>query len=822
MVPTGAEHPLIYALGEAPGEEEDLEGEQFVGKAGQTLRDKIPSRWIKKIRWNNIIRCRPTELGGKSNRAPSPLEIACCKRLQEEDIARTKPKAVFGFGNVPLEWMMGEAGIQQWRGRRIPCTIRGHSFWYYPMLHPSYINRIRNDKKKGEEWERVFVSDLNWAFGELEDGLEEPYVEDAKKELLMGIVPLLSWQVEDVYQAFREIQVLPDIGLDIETNGLRPHVKGAKILSMAFGTYDKVYSLPLGHRQSKWTEDQRREIDEMILDFLLRSGRKWCHNTKFEQEWLSFFYGNDILFKTLWGDTMAQAHVLDEREGKKLGDMTLINFGFDVKKYSTVNVLRLDDEPLQDVLLYNGPDAKYCHALALLQQERIAKQGLTEVYEMTSRRCATLVLTQRRGLHLDTDEVAKWNKILTAQIIETLKKILSLPDVKAWEKKEGKEFSPTSSSNLISLMRDHLKIPEGKLDNGGYTTDESVLEQVKHPIAKLILSLREDTTLLTRYVTPYLPGGKHIAPDGLVYGEFSHLVTRTGRLSSDNPNLQNFPKRKHKEIRNIICAPEGHWLVSFDYGQIEARVIGMASKDKKFCAQLWTAFDIHAHWAKRIFEEYPDWEDYLIEEFNLDPKGQKKLFKTGRNEAKNNFVFAQFYGSRYEGCAAMLNIPVNIMRRLSEEFWSDYVGVKTWQEELHSFYFTHGYVEALTGRRRHAPLSVNERVNSPIQGTASDIVVDAMERLSVIAYEQDRPQLQPILNLHDDLTFLLPDKTLEADVEVITREMISCRYKFINVPIVVEVSAGKAWGSLEELQVFRSTDYKDWNKEFGHHNPLTQ
>ncbi len=802
MLPTGAKNPLVYILGEAPGADEDEEGEQFVGRAGQTLRERIPEEWESLIRWNNTLRCRPP-----GNRDPSQLETACCRHLQEEDIAKSKPLAVFGFGNVPLECMTGERGIHQWRGRRIPCKIKGHSFWFYPMLHPSYVNRIRNDKKKGKEWEQVFTLDLARAFKDVERE-EAPFAEDYKKDLLKNVIPLLSWKVDDVINAFVDIlKHHPDeIGLDIETNGLKPQAKGAKILSIAFGTYDKTYSLPLDHRQSKWNKEQRKEIDGYLKEFLLNSGCKWCHNVRFEQEWLSFFYGNDILFESKWGDTMAQAHVLDEREGKALEDVTMENLGFNLKKCHTVDVKHLDNEPLEDVLWYNGTDTKYTHACALLQRERIEREGLSEVYEMTNRRSPTLVLTQRRGLDVDQEEVKRWNKKLGSDIGRTEEQIASLPDVKEWERVEGMKFSPSSPHNLASLMRDHLKIKEGRTETG-YTTDETVLEQIKHPIGKLILQYRADSTLLTRYVTPYMPGGKHIFPDGKVYGNFSHLVTRTGRLASDDPNLQNWPKKKRKELRNIIYAPDGYWLVPFDYGQIEARVIGMASKDKKFCEQLWTAFDIHAHWASRLFEEYPKWREHLIEEFGLDKKDEKLIFKTGRQEMKNQWVFPLFFGSRYEACASGLNIPQSIARDLSEEFWGDYTGAHEWQDQLHQFYWKTGYVETLTHRRRRAPLSVNERVNSPIQGTASDIVVDAMERLSVIAYESDRPQLQPILNVHDDLTLCLPNKTLEADIEIIVREMLGCQYDFINVPLTIECSIGKAWGSLKEIETFSSKDY---------------
>jgi uracil-DNA glycosylase family 4 len=804
MLPTGSKNPLVYMLGEAPGQQEDEDGEQFVGRAGQTLRERIPEEWEGHIRWNNTLRCRPP-----GNRDPLPLETACCRHLQEDDIAKSKPLAVFGFGNVPLEWMIGERGIHQWRGRRIPCKIKGHSFWFYPMLHPSYINRIRNDRKKGEEWERVFTADLERALSDVEIGKEEPYVEDFKKDLLKGIAPLLSWRVEDVRQALHSLLGEQDIGLDIETKGLKPQAAGAKILSIAVGTYDKICTFPLDHRQAKWSKEQRIEIDKLLLDFLLKSGTKWCQNAKFEQEWLSFFYGNDILFQTQWGDTMAQAHVLDEREGKALEDLTIIHFGFNLKKCHSVDVKNLDNEPLEDVLWYNGTDAKYTHPIALLQQERLEEQGLLPVYEMTNRRCPALVLTQRRGLHVNQTEVQDWNKKLRKDIEKTEEKIRALPDVQDWEKEKGAKFRPSSTQDLANLLHNHLHLPDG-------STDETVLEQLKHPIGKLELQYRADTTLLTRYVTPYMPGGKHIFPDGMVYGNFSHLVTRTGRLASDDPNLQNWPKRKRKELRNIICVPEGEWMVAADYGQIEARVIGMASRDLGLCKQLWTDFDIHAHWTRRILEEYPKWRGHIIQEFELSKHDEKLIFKTCRNETKNGWVFAQFYGSSYEACAAGMGIPSDVARGLSKEFWADYVGAKRWQDKLRTFYIENGYVETLTGRRRRAPLSINERANSPIQGTASDIVVDAMERLSVIAYEQERPQLQPILNVHDDLTFRLPDKTLEEDIEVIAREMLMCRYNFINVPLIIDVSVGKSWGALEEIQVFRSTDYDEWNKLFGH------
>ena len=146
MEPTGSKRPVVYMLGEAPGADEDKSGEQFVGKAGKTLRSRIPEEWEDHLRWNNCVRTRPRS--GDANRPPTPVEIECCRPSVVRDIEASKPRAIFGFGNVPLEWSTGQAGITKWRGRRFPLKVGKHTCWYYPMFHPSYVNRKQDDAEK--------------------------------------------------------------------------------------------------------------------------------------------------------------------------------------------------------------------------------------------------------------------------------------------------------------------------------------------------------------------------------------------------------------------------------------------------------------------------------------------------------------------------------------------------------------------------------------------------------------------------------------------------------------------------------------------------
>src|SRR5258708_845361 len=153
MPPTGAEKPVLYFIGEAPGEDEDETGTQFIGSSGRFIRDRIPSKWKTKIRWNNSIRCRPP-----NNRTPLKQELDCCRRLQVQDIVESKPQAVVSFGGVALEWFIDDPHIQfVWRGHRLALKIKDHAFWFYPTIHPSFILRIGGERSLyGADWARLF------------------------------------------------------------------------------------------------------------------------------------------------------------------------------------------------------------------------------------------------------------------------------------------------------------------------------------------------------------------------------------------------------------------------------------------------------------------------------------------------------------------------------------------------------------------------------------------------------------------------------------------------------------------------------------------
>ena len=181
-----------------------------------------------------------------------------------------------------------------------------------------------------------------------------------------------------------------------------------------------------------------------------------------------------------------------------------------------------------------------------------------------------------------------------------------------------------------------------------------------------------------------------------------------------------------------------------------------------------------------------------------------KLLKLFRDSVKNNWVFAAFYGAAYRSLASYMQMPIEAAEELYEEFWKEFSGMRAWQQSTYDHYNTYGYIETLTGRRRYAYMQGGEIINAPIQGTASDIVIDGMNRLSEEAERTGKWQYQAILNIHDDLSFYLPEETWEEDLKHIVRVMLDCKYPFINVPLTVEASVGTNWYNAKEYGVFAS------------------
>jgi uracil-DNA glycosylase family 4 len=802
MKPTGSKEPLVYILGEAPGKDEDEEGVQFIGKSGQLLRGCIPSDFEDDLRWNNIVRTRPPGNDLSENK----IAIECCRPSIVRDIEKTKPKAIFGFGNYPLAWATNQNGISKWRGRKLPVQVGTHTCWYFAFSHPAHLLRMRREwhgRVTPSELERAFQFDMRRAFDAVRSLPEPRVISAAEAESNVEIVECTSAGLDRLEQLMKWAEAQNSVGFDWETYPLRPYDREAALLIAGIGTEKLSFSYGIAHPEAKWTKPQRAHVMRLTKHFLLSQVRKVVHNLKFEQEWGAYNFGYEILRSSPWEDTYQQAAVLDERFGDtKPGCLSLEflvqqYFGFNLKRLSNVSKKDLRKEPLREVMTYNAMDAKFHHMLWLAQKEPIADAGLQKVYEFDLRKIPTIVLTQIKGVRITEEVTQGLIKKYTARVKVAEKKIAAMPEVEKYERMFKETFNPGSNKQMGVMLLKVLKSKEGLQENGSYTVDETVLSKVDSPLAEWELKRRKAAKVLSTYILPYtdLPDVGCMWPDGKIHTNLNQPGTVSNRTSSEEPNTQNMPKRNEetKEVRKQIRAPKGHLIASFDHGQIQFRGIGMASQDKTLVKYLWDRHDIHGEWAERLSRAYPQ---TVGGKQNFT---DKKIMKAFRHTAKNQWVFPLCFGSDLRARSQQLEIPENILKPEWNEFWRIFGGVKDWQDRLKKEYDREGIVCHLDGRLNRAPLSFNQMINYPIQGVEAHIVMDGYCRVSERMTRTGDWNFQPNLEVHDDLTFILPEKKIDYYAEHIITDMLSTDFDYINVPLTVEMSVGTDLYKMEEI-----------------------
>lgn len=844
MEPTGSDEPTIYVLGGAPNYEDDVRGRQFTGESGEVLRkifrDIIGLDYKHIIRFNNIVRTRCHE--GGEDKAPPWEAIEACRPSIIADIEETKPKAIFGFGNLPLEWIADISGIYAWRGRYMAVRVGNHVCWYFPMIHPDDVQnagvRIFHDDDAASDEEsflnedhRILRLDIQHAWKRLQE-LGTPFIHTP--DYARQGVEILDFYdekgltiIENKLKHFGQQLV---VGIDYETTALRPYNSNAMLLSAAVSDGQSAFAFPFDHPSAEWTRKHKERLRELWRDFLKTTKAiKAVHNLQFEQEWTVYHFGWELAHAGDWHCTQVQASIIDHRyKGSEPSPLSLDflvrqHFGLNLKAMSNVDRSNLIRTPLPIVLEYNALDAKYHALLYKRQHSIIMKENLTMAYKFARRRVPAIVLAQIKGVPVSQKRAEKLYEKYSTRIHELEDSIANDKTVKKFETKYKQTFNPSSNADCVKLFytmlgRKECEVYDKKKKNvkpwlGGVdgktkvnkiSCDKEVLTQLEHPLADKILALRKPQKLLSTYVLPLMKGTDEskIYDDGKLHPIFNHTFTDTGRLSCEEPNMQNFPKRsdESKEVRCIIKPPKGHVVLSIDYGQIEARVIAMYTRDKRFCQALWERYDVHGEWAERIAYAYPQ---------RVGGKAMlkdKKAMKDFRTDIKNQWTFPLFFGAQLASVSKYLHIPEDVLRPLYDAFWKEFEGVKSWQDNLIKFYEENGYVETFTGRRRYGPMNVNKVINSPVQGFTCEFVLDGMCRLS----ETGDPLLQPEIQIHDDLTWVaVPvdkvDYVAEKALEILLTPAPEFK-DFICVPITLEMSVGEDWLNMEEIGVFSSDD----------------
>ena len=415
------------------------------------------------------------------------------------------------------------------------------------------------------------------------------------------------------------------------------------------------------------------------------------------------------------------------------------------------------------------------HLKQVLEAE-LQKQGMTELYETIELPlCPVLYRMEKAGVAIDRQQLAQFGEMLAQRIEECEKLIFGYA--------EG-TFNINSTKQLGELLFEKLGLPPVKKTKTGYSTNADVLEKLKdkHPIIPAIMDYRMLTKLKSTYADGLM---KVICDDGRIRTTFQNLVTATGRLSSTDPNLQNIPVRTDlgAEIRKMFVPKAGCVLVDADYSQIELRVLAHIADDTVMQQAFISGQDIHTVTAAQVFGVAP-------EEVTALQRRHAKAVNFGIVYGISEFSLAEDIGvSRYEA------------KEYIDNYLANYSGVRKYMKQVVLDAREKGYTQTLYGRKRYIPelTSSNfnirqgaERIalNTPIQGTAADLIKLAMIRVDK-ALREEFPEAALLLQVHDELIVECPAEIAQGVAALVSREMEHIAQ--LKVPLTAEAKTGKSW-----------------------------
>jgi DNA polymerase I len=439
------------------------------------------------------------------------------------------------------------------------------------------------------------------------------------------------------------------------------------------------------------------------------------------------------------------------------------------------------DVPLDLIKEYAAEDADITIQLRDFLAPKLEENSLLKLFrEVENPLVKVLADIEHEGIRINPDFLKTYSLEIGAKIEILEKKIVGQTEY---------TFNVASPKQVGEVLFDRLKIPYPgkKMKSGQYSTDEEILSDLaeQYPICADILEHRVLMKLKNTYVDA-LP--EMINPKtGRVHSQFNQTIAATGRLSSQNPNLQNIPIRtkEGREVRKaFIPRDENHVLVSADYSQVELRLIAEISKDAAMLDAFQKNLDIHTATAAGVY-------GVPIEEVTSD---QRRAAKTVN--------FSIIYGAGASNLSKQLGIKRTEAKELIENYFKQYAGLKTYMDEIVEFARTNGYVETLLGRRRKLrdidsrngmmrAMSERIAVNTPIQGTAADLIKVAMINIRQALIDGGF-KAKLILQVHDELVFDVPKDELERLKPIILDKM-SNAIPNLKVPILVELGVGNDW-----------------------------
>ncbi|MBW1721441.1 MAG: DNA polymerase I [Deltaproteobacteria bacterium] len=579
-----------------------------------------------------------------------------------------------------------------------------------------------------------------------------------------------------------EIERKRILSIDTETTSEDP--LKARLVGISFCFEEKkAYYLPLAHKTGEDSEqvDLARAL-EILKPVLEEEGvRKVGQNIKYDA---LVFKTHGVELKGIHFDTMIASYVINPGL-RQHGLDYLAQHYLDHKMITYKEVVGKKASSFAEVDLehakeYSCEDADITFRLMRVLADRLKEDGNQDLfYNLEMRLVPVLIDMEFVGIKIDSDFFKDMSRRIERQLKEMEKKIF---------KEAGMEFNINSPQQLGYVLFEKLKLPPLKktAKTKSYSTDVKVLTQLAalpYEIPKLLLRYRLLTKLKSTYLDTLV---KLVDPStGRIHTSFNQTVTATGRLSSSNPNLQNIPIRgeEGREIRKGFVAEQGYVLLSSDYSQVELRVFAHYSEDRAFLEAFRKGEDVHTRTAAEIMGVSPD-------EVTPDMRRIAKAIN-----------FGIIYGMGPRKLGEELGIGQKEAKRYIDTYYKRYPGVVRYREEAIETARKKGYVTTLFNRRRYLPniehknriiRSESERmaVNTPIQGTAADLIKKAMIRIHE-RLKKESPETRMLLQVHDELVFEVPEAEIEK-VKTLVKEEMEGVYP-LKVPLKADIKIGLNW-----------------------------
>lgn len=821
---TGSGAKRILIVGDFPSENDDYDCTQLSGEVGTYTKNllRVHGNIVMNADcWKvNAIRCKPPE--GLDTEKLNKFSKMCRPAL-EKVIFKLKPDYVLLLGRFAVQGVLGEAfssyGIERWRGIFIKDEY--YKTTLFATFHPrTYVTENNHDRGMNALIERDFRRFCTAVRSR--DQLYTPKPDYAARVKILTDIRLVKALFERILQ-----NELP-IFFDYESTGLKPTRIGQKVvmLGIALST-DEAYAIPVKWKTIWTAQELRYIISTFRLILSNKNIRKSAHNIKFEDFWSFGFFGTRIA-NVEWCSMMG-AHILDNRRAwSALKFQTYIQFGvrpyddhikhFLKSKETEFN--EVEKAPFKDIAIYCGLDCIFGLMLKSDQQEQFAldqNKGMLRAFNFFKKGLGIMSEMQINGARSNIEYYTEAQEKLGKDIEALGEKLMASREARAFKEIYHREINIGSDQDIGALYFEVLKHKGLKTAKGNWKTDKLSLGRIKIDFSKDLGEYKKLTKMYDTYFKQYMSETCY----GRIHPFFDLHVPISYRSSSSRPNFQNTPKRDavaKKLIRTGIEPDPGSVLIECDFSGAEVNTSCAYHRDKNFYNYLIDpTTDMHRDSACDIFKLSP--EDLNHPDFT---KEMKKLAKKIRNEAKNKWVFAQFYGDWYDSCGRALYencykidmmLPSGIL--LSEHMDNNGIGeledflehckeaerimwmerfpeYTQWKKDIYEFYIKHGYIDTYLGFRFQGYMDRKAASNYPIQSTSFHLLVHTLIQVSAMI-KKLRLKSKLIMQIHDSLIASVPVSEIGVYLANVNRivENLHNIHKWMNVPMKIEADMSR-------------------------------